>query len=73
MNLFSVFMSLANPLSGGKIFGGFGKNPDKWMKKMIRKLQRKTSNTSIKIRKLHRKTSNTSIKIIKFGSKKKIC
>ena len=59
MNLFSVFMFLANPISGGKMFGGFGKNPDKWMKQMIRKLQRKTS--------------NTSIKIIKFGSKKKIC
>jgi hypothetical protein len=59
MNLFSVFMLLANPISGGKMFGGFGKNPDKWMKQMIRKLQRKTS--------------NTFIKIIKFGSKKKIC
>ena len=44
MNLFSVFMFLANPISGGKMFGGFGKNPDKWMKQMIRKLQRKTSN-----------------------------
>ena len=47
MNLFSVFMLLANPISGGKMFGGFGKNPDKWMKQMIRKLQRKTSNTYI--------------------------
>ena len=43
MNLFSVFMSLANPISGGKMFRGFDK-PDKWMKQMIRKLQRKTSN-----------------------------
>ena len=39
----SVFMSLANPITGGKLFPGF-MDPDKWMKRAIRKLQRKTSN-----------------------------
>jgi hypothetical protein len=36
-------MSLANPITGGKLFPGFN-NPEKWMKRAIRKLQRKTSN-----------------------------
>ena len=34
---------LANPIAGGKLFPGFN-NPEKWMKRVIRKLQRKTSN-----------------------------
>jgi hypothetical protein len=35
-------MSLANPIAGGKLFPGFN-NPEKWMKRVIRKLQRKSS------------------------------
>ena len=42
-SIFSVFMWLANPITGGKLFPGFN-NPEKWMKRVIRKLQRKTSN-----------------------------
>ena len=38
-----VIMMLANPITGGKLFPGFN-NPEKWMKRVIRKLQRKTSN-----------------------------
>ena len=41
-SIFSVFMWLANPITGGKLFPGFN-NPEKWMKRVIRKLQRKTS------------------------------
>jgi len=37
-----LFMSLANPITGGKLFPGFN-NPEKWMKRVIRKLQRKSS------------------------------
>jgi len=37
-----LFMWLANPITGGKLFPGFN-NPEKWMKRVIRKLQRKTS------------------------------
>ena len=39
----SVFVLLANPITGSKLFPGF-KDPEKWMKRVIRKLQRKTSN-----------------------------
>jgi len=37
-----LLMWLANPITGGKLFPGFN-NPEKWMKRVIRKLQRKTS------------------------------
>ena len=39
----SVFVLLANQITGSKLFPGFN-NPEKWMKRVIRKLQRKTSN-----------------------------
>jgi len=40
--LIFLFMLLANPITGSKLFPGFN-NPEKWMKRVIRKLQRKTS------------------------------